>query len=135
MTCETFGVVEHIEGYIVDWVNHVASVNGLVNDMANVASRFVFVLEIANLVNLSVDARRELEVQFAFELQQTRLHAEQVIALTLLEVRVAAFEQELAHFQIVVGVILIADAHGQNVYLLEAFHERAFPAQSKHFHQ
>ena len=74
-------------------------------------------------------------MQFAFELQQTRLHAEQVVALTLLEVRVAAFEQELAHFQIVVGVILIADAHGQNVYLLEAFHERAFPAQSKHFHQ
>ena len=49
----------------------------------------------------------QAEMHSAFLLKQAYFHAEKIVALTLLEIRIAAFEQELPYFEKIVWIVFI----------------------------
>ena len=58
---------------------------------------------------VGVDALADTEMHPALVAKQTGFHAEKVVALRFLELRIATSEQKFASLEIVVGIKFIAD--------------------------
>ena len=116
-------VEKNVVSHIVGLENLVVGMYAVVYYGAHAAYGKELVEVLGNVVEFVVDARSERVVHLSFEAKQTCLHADEVVFGRLLEVRVFALEQKFASFQIVVGVILIADGYWGNVELLEALNE------------
>ena len=105
---------------------------GVVNQLTSLSHHFQTAGDAA-LLQLRVDATSEAEVHPTLAAKQTGFHAQQVVVLRLLEVGIAATQQKLAHFQVVVGVVFVGNGHRQEVGTQHISAGISFGREAHHF--
>ena len=117
---------------VVTGIDMVAAMDCTVDNAAGFVYHMSTVFSAIVSHEFTVDAASDSEVYVAFVLEYAGFHTEEVVALALFEIRVAALEQKLAGLEIVVGVELVRNRYRHQVYRQNILLDRATAVERHH---
>ncbi len=82
--------MQQVKRHVIYREDLITTVYRLVDDGADALGSCVVILKVTEQIEFSIDTRCELEMYPPLELKQTRLHAEEVITLRFLKLRITA---------------------------------------------
>lgn len=127
------GLVDAVVADIIDWIDFVSCVYSAVDDATDLNNKVVFVIDVSEMFKLIVDGACHLYVNATFVAEEARLHAQQIVVLTFVEVRVFFLEEEFLSLEVVVGVELVGEGDGADVELSNRLVGVSSAGEGEHF--
>ena len=126
--------VQQIDCHIIAREELIAGMNLLVDAAGNLCED-LRLGHFRELIKPVVDGRHCFVVDAALLSEDASLHVVEVVLFALLERRIVALLLELLSFEVIAGIVLIADAERHDVELLESVDDAAFSSHRKHLEQ